>query len=191
MTSGTAIETQPSTAHAWELDGRVVRSVLSAALMIVAALCWWLALPPRGWWVLFPLGVAAFMGALIGHRLRVRLVLGGLCGLIHYTLALQWVSAFSMAGQLVVVVLESILLAGVAAVSVGGDLRARWMRRWLLTPAALVLLEALQQRFPFGGFPLPSFAVTQVDGPLLSAAPVGGSLMVTGLAAVLGAALLA
>src|SRR5699024_9620128 len=134
---------------------------------------------------------AAFMGALIGHRLRVRLVLGGLCGLIHYTLALQWVSAFSMAGQLVVVVLESILLAGVAAVSVGGDLRARGMRRWLLTPAALVLLEALQQRFPFGGFPLPSFAVTQVDGPLLSAAPVGGSLMVTGLAAVLGAALLA
>src|SRR5699024_8301929 len=72
-----------------------------------------------------------------------------------------------------------------------GDLRARGMRRWLLTPAALVLLEALQQRFPFGGFPLPSFAVTQVDGPLLSAAPVGGSLMVTGLAAVLGAALLA
>lgn len=191
MTSTSPPASPSSTSGPQASEQRAVRVLLGGALMTTAALCWWLALPPRGWWVLFPLGVAAFMGALIGHRLRVRLVLGGLCGLIHYTLALQWVSAFSMAGQLVVVVLESILLAGVAAVSVGGDLRARGMRRWLLTPAALVLLEALQQRFPFGGFPLPSFAVTQVDGPLLSAAPVGGSLMVTGLAAVLGAALLA
>lgn len=159
--------------------------------MIAAALCWWLALPPRGWWVLFPLGVAAFMGALIRHRLRDRIWLGGLCGLTHYALALQWVSAFSMAGYLGVVVLEATLLAGVAAASVGSDLRHRRIHWWLVTPAALVLLEALQHRFPNGGFPLPSFGFSQVDGPFLAAAPVGGSLMVTGLAAVAGAAVLA
>lgn len=190
MTSGTAIETQPSTAHAWELDGRVVRSVLSAALMIVAALCWWLALPPRGWWVLFPLGVAAFMGATVGHRLRDRIWLGGLCGLAHYSLALQWLSEFSIVGHLGAVLLEATLLAGVAAISLGHGPHRRRALWWLVTPSTLVLLEALQHRVPFGGFPLPSFGFSQVDGPFMAAAPVGGSLMVTGLAAVTGAAVL-
>lgn len=191
MTSGTAVGAQPSMAHAWAPDGRAFRSIMSAALMIAAALCWWLALPPRGWWVLFPLGVAAFMGALIRHRLRDRIWLGGLCGLAHYALALQWVTAFSMVGYLGVVALEATLLAGVAAVSVGSDLRHRRIYWWLVTPGALVLLEAFQHRFPFGGFPLPSFGFSQVDGPFLAAAPIGGALMVTGLAAVSGAAVLA
>src|SRR5699024_12619012 len=106
MTSTSLPASPSSTSGPKAPEQRAVRVLLGGALMTTAALCWWLALPPRGWWVLFPLGVAAFMGALFGHRRRVRLVLGGLCGRIHYTLALQGGSAFSMAGRPVGVVCE-------------------------------------------------------------------------------------
>src|SRR5699024_10964674 len=116
--------------HAGERDGSALRWVMSAALRIVAALCWWLALPPRGWWVLFSVGVAAFMGAVVGHRLRDRLWLGGLGGLAHYALALQWLSAFSTAGYLVAALLEATLLAGVAALSPGRGPHRRGPLPW-------------------------------------------------------------
>lgn len=173
-------------------------SVLDAALMVTAATLWWLALPPRGWWELFPLGVTAFMLALAGRPLRERLWLGALAGVVHYGIALRWLTDFTGGGYLAVVVLETALLVLVAAVSFGGPTRAGTVTRrpgrrgwWLTTPAALVLLEAVQNRFPFGGFPLPSLGFSQVDGPFLGAAPVGGSLLVTGLAALTGAAVAA
>lgn len=183
---------------------RRTRSVIShglapgIALMVTAALLWWLALPPRGWWVLFPLGVAAFMLALAGRSLRERLWLAALGGLIHYGIALRWLTDFTAPGYLAVVALETALLVVVAAVALAGPTppgaatrRNGWPGWWLITPAAFVLLEAVQNRFPFGGFPLPSLGFSQVDGPFLGAAPVGGSLLVTGLAALTGAAVAA
>lgn len=80
-----------------------------------------------------------------------------------------------------VVVLETGLLALARAV----------VPRWWALPAALVLLEAVQSRFPLGGFPLPSLVHSQAGGPLVLAAPVGGALLVTGLAAAGGTALAA
>src|SRR5699024_4494638 len=56
---------------------------------------------------------------------------------------------------------------------------------------ALVLMQAVQARFPFGGFPLPAPVYSQVDGPFAGAAPLGGSLLVTALAATGGVALAA
>ncbi|WEV78929.1 apolipoprotein N-acyltransferase [Janibacter cremeus] len=163
--------------------------------MVGAATLWWLALPPRGWWVLFPLGTAAFMLALAGRPLRERLWLGALGGVVHYGMALRWLTDFTGAGYLAVVALETALLVLVAAVSFAVPTRAGtitgqhvWPGWWLATPAALVLLEAVQNRFPFGGFPLPSLGFSQVDGPFMGAAPLGGSLLVTGLAALTGAA---
>lgn len=172
--------------------------VPGASLMVAAATLWWLALPPRGWWALFPLGVAAFMVALAGRPLRERLWLGALAGVIHYGIALRWLTDFTGVGYLVVVALETVLLVLVAAVSFGGPTRPGavtrrhgWPGWWLTTPAALVLLEAVQNRFPFGGFPLPSLGFSQVEGPFLGAAPIGGSLLVTALAALTGAAVVA
>lgn len=168
------------------------------ALMVIAAILWWLALPPRGWWVLFPLGVAAFMLALAGRPLRERLWLGALGGVVHYGITLRWLTDFTVPGYVGAVALEAALLVVVAAVSLGSPRPSGAVTRrhgclgwWLTTPAALVLLEAVQHRFPFGGFPLPSLGFSQVDGPFLGAAPVGGSLMVSGLAALTGAAVTA
>lgn len=158
------------------------------ALMMGAAVVWWLALPPRGWWVLFPVGVTMFMLALAGQPLRNRLWLGGLGGVAHYALALRWLTDFNTAGYAAVVVVQALLLMLVAAVSPNeAAFRSRWSGWWLLTPAALVLLEAVQHRFPFGGFPLSAFGYSQTDGPFMAAAPLGGTLLVTALAAVAGA----
>ncbi|RIQ20397.1 apolipoprotein N-acyltransferase [Jiangella rhizosphaerae] len=158
--------------------------------MIAVALVWWQALPPRGWWPLFPLGVAGFVLALAGHRLRDRLWLGGLCGAVHYVVALRWMTDFSPPGYVAVAVLQTLLLMLVAAVSPGRS-AGRWAGWWLVAPAALVLLEAVQYRFPFGGFPLPAFGLSLTGSPFLAAAPLGGALFVTALAALTGGALAA
>lgn len=54
-----------------------------------------------------------------------------------------------------------------------------------------MLLEAVQTRFPFDGFPLPALVHSQLDGPFAGAAPLGGSLLVTASAASAGVALAA
>ena len=87
------------------------------AFMMGAAVVWWLALPPRGWWVLFPVGVTMFMLALAGQPLRNRMWLGGLAGVAHYALALRWLTDFNTAGYAAVVAVQALLLMLVAAVS--------------------------------------------------------------------------
>ncbi|SDU73583.1 apolipoprotein N-acyltransferase [Jiangella alkaliphila] len=164
------------------------RRAVSAGLMVAVAVLWWLALPPRDWWPLFPLGVAGFALALAGHRLRDRLWLGALCGVVHYVVALRWMTDFSPPGYAAVAVLETVLLTAVAAVSPGRS-AGRWPGWWLVAPAALVLLEAVQYRFPFGGFPLPALGLSLTDSPFLAVAPLGGALFVTALAALAGGAL--
>lgn len=158
--------------------------------MALVAVLWWLALPPRDWWVLFPLGVAGFVLALAGHGWRDRLWLGAVCGVVHYVVALRWLTDFSPPGYVAVAVLETLLLTLVALVTPGRS-AGRWTGWWLVPPAALVLLEAVQYRFPFGGFPLPALGLSQADGPFLAVAPLGGALFVTALAAFTGAALAA
>ncbi|TDD69937.1 apolipoprotein N-acyltransferase [Jiangella aurantiaca] len=158
--------------------------------MVAVALLWWLALPPRDWWPLFPLGVAGFVLALAGHRLRDRVWLAALCGAVHYVVALRWMTDFSPPGYAAVAVLETLLLTLVAVVSPGRS-AGRWAGWWLVAPAALVLLEAVQYRFPFGGFPLPALGLSLVGSPFLALAPLGGALFVTALAALTGGALAA
>jgi apolipoprotein N-acyltransferase len=146
------------------------------------------AAPPRGWWPLFPVGVAFLTVALYGRGLRGRLVVGGLTGLVHYGVTLLWLNGFTPVGYAGVVVLESVLLAAAAGLAPTARSR-RWSGGWWTLPATLTLLDAVQTRFPFDGFPLPSLVFSQLDGPFVLAAPLGGALLVTLLAAASGVAL--
>ncbi|PSL08037.1 apolipoprotein N-acyltransferase [Haloactinopolyspora alba] len=164
--------------------------VVRCAVAGAAGLAWTLAAPPRGWWVLFPLGVAAFSIALYGAGVRLRVVLGAVCGLVLHGVGLVWMTDFSVAGYVAVALLETCLLVAAAA-AMPSARDGRWSGGWWALPAALVLMEAVQARFPFGGFPLPALVYSQVDGPFVGAAPLGGSLLVTGTAAAAGVALAA
>ena len=114
--------------------------------------------------------------ALAGWELRQRFLLGAAAGAVFYPITLGWLIDFSLPGYLLLVALEATLLACAAALA----------SRWWSLPAALVLLEALQARFPLGGFPLPGLVYSQPDGPFVLAAPLGGALLVTALATTAG-----
>lgn len=140
------------------------------------------SMPPRSAWYLAPAGAAVVAWALLGLRRRHRLVLGACAGLGFFTPTLSWLTAFHPVGFAAVLVLEVGLFAG--AMLLVDPRRERW---WTV-PAALVVMEAMRARFPFGGFPLPGIALGQLDGPFAGAAPLGGSLLVAGLATGAGAA---
>ncbi|CCH87085.1 putative Apolipoprotein N-acyltransferase [Modestobacter italicus] len=140
------------------------------------------SMPPRSAWYLAPVGVAALTWALLGLRWQQRLILGAVAGVGFFAPTLSWLTSFHPAGFAAVLVLEVALFA--AAMLLVDPGRGRW---WTV-PVALVALEAVRARFPFGGFPLPGIALGQLDSPFVTAAPLGGSLLVVGLTAAAGAA---
>ena len=159
-------------------------------LALAAGAGWALGAPPRGWWPLLPLGVTALTIALHGRGLRARLLLGAAAGAVLYGFTLVWLTGFAAAGYVAIAALETAMLA--VAVGLAPTARTgRWSGGWWTLPAALVLLDAAQTRFPFGGFPLPALALSQPDGPFVLAAPLGGSLLVTAVAATAGVGLAA
>jgi apolipoprotein N-acyltransferase len=173
-----------------ERNPRAGSRTAEIGLAAAAGAEWALAAPPRGWWPLLPVGVAMLTIALYGRPLRDRLLLGAVTGLVFYGVTLPWLLEFHPAGYVAVAALETALLAAATALTPSA-LHGRWSGGWWTLPAALVLLEAVQARFPLGGFPLTALSLSQPDGPFLAAAPLGGSLLVTGTAATGGIALAA
>ena len=140
------------------------------------------SMPPREAWYLAPAGAAVLTWAALSLPWRQRLALGAAAGLAFFLPTLSWLTGFHPAGFGALLVLEVVLFS--AAMLLVDSRRARW---WTV-PMALVALEAVRARFPFGGFPIPGMALGQLDGPFAAAAPLGGSLLVVGLAIGAGAA---
>ena len=135
---------------------------------------------------MLPLGVAVLTIAVQGRAVRGRLLVGALAGAVLHGTTLGWIGGFTIAGFVGIAAVETLLLMAAVAVVPATLPGGRW-----LLPAALVLLEAAQTRFPFDGFPLPALVHSQLDGPFAGAAPLGGSLLVTASAATAGVALVA
>jgi apolipoprotein N-acyltransferase len=155
-------------------------------LAVVAGVVIAMSLPPFGWW---PLGIVGFAGfALLLQGVasaRRRAAIGAGVGLGQYVIGLWWVTEFNVAGYL------ALVLHGVACIAL-----AAWIvparRRWGVLfglPAALVVADWLRGHFPFGGLPLGGAALGQAAGPLVPAARLGGTLLLTGVAALAGAGL--
>lgn len=157
-----------------------VSSPVRAACAVLAGAMLALSLPPRGWWVLLPAAVVVLTTALRGCRVRGRVGVGSLTGLSFFLPSLSWLAGFSVPGYLAVTALQVLMLTGMLVAVPSSP------RGWWALPASLVLLEAVRMRFPFGGFPIPGLALSQLDGPFMAAAPWGGGLLVVGLSASAG-----
>jgi apolipoprotein N-acyltransferase len=138
-----------------------------------------LALPPFGWWPLAIAGVALLARGLERLAVQERASLSFGFGLGLLLPGLWWMTEFSLPGFVLAVVLESAIVAVFLAAAPAG----RWQLLGL--PAAFVLLDAFRGRWPFGGVPIATFGETQIEGPLLQVARVGGAL---GIGAILGVA---
>jgi apolipoprotein N-acyltransferase len=144
-----------------------------------------LSIPPFGWWPLAWLGIAGLAYLLPGRPLRDRAALGAGAGLGQYVIGLWWVHEFSIPGSMALMLLSAAFVAlTIMAVPTG-------TRRGIVIglPAALVLGDWLRSRFPLGGFPLGGISLGQAASPLLPVVRVGGTLLLTGCAALAGVAL--
>ena len=141
------------------------------------------SLPPFGWWPLGLAGAALLAGSLADRRGRERLLCGAAAGLALYGVGWWWMSEFSAPGYVLAVLAESAILAAAMLVVRPG-------RLWAF-PAALVLAEAVRDRWPFGGVPLAGLPLGQVGGPLAPAARIGGQLLLVALVGVVAVAAVA
>jgi apolipoprotein N-acyltransferase len=133
-----------------------------------------LAMPPWGFWPLAILGVALFevaLGASPSKRERFRL--GLLFGAGWMYLGMGWMVQLTLPGYLVAGLVFSAFHAGAALIAPIGA----W--RMIGRPAAHALVEALRFSFPFGGIPLATMGMAQVDGPLVGVVRVGGVIVLT------------
>jgi apolipoprotein N-acyltransferase len=123
--------------------------------------------------------------ALARRSWRGRLAVGALAGLGQFSIGLAWALQFSAAGYVAIVIVESAILAvGAALVPPAGVLRLG------AAAGAVTLSEWARDSWPFGGVPLGSGALGQVDGPFAFASRLGGPLLVIFCAALAGGGLL-
>lgn len=166
-------------------QGSELRQPVRLALAATAGAMMLLTIPPRGFWWFLPPSVALLALAMHGTGWRGRLLVGAMAGATFFGPGLFWLTSFNTIGYVAVAAVEVALFA--AAMMIVPSRHGGW---WTV-PAALVLLEAVRARFPFGGLPLPGLALGQVDGPFDVTARLGGSLLVTATSAVAGIALVA
>ena len=158
--------------------GRVAVPALVAGLLVAASV------PPWGFWVLAPPGLALLAWRLGGLGTRARLVAGLGFGLGLFGPTLWWTTEFHAVGYVGLVLLETSFLAGACAL-----VPLRPEATLVGLPGALVLAELARGAVPFGGFPMAGIPLGQAGGPLAPAARLGGALVVTGLTVALGCAL--
>ena len=144
-----------------------------------------LSLPPWGVWPLAWLGLYGLYGLIEKQAWRRRLLIGWVAGLGHFGIGLFWMTEFTLPGGILAILFSALFVAVAAALT---PATPGW-RRAIAFPAALLLLEAVRMRWPFGGVPPGGLALGQIAGPLGATARVGGPLVIVGLTAAIGVGL--
>jgi len=138
------------------------------------------SLPPWGWW---PLAFAGFalLDWLCGsdHRSH-RFLAGWAGGMVWLAMGELWMFDLTAPGYFFVFIVFGAGYGVIAALVGPTD------RRLLLLPAGMVLYEWLRWSWPFGGVPLATVPMTQVDSPLAAVLPLGGGLLLTAVTVATG-----
>ena len=163
--------------------GPVLMGVRVRGISLLAGLLLAFSLPPWGWW---PLAFVAF--AALSHQMddpsrRVRARRGAAFAVGWFAPSIVWMLDFTVPGYLVAVALWGGFwaIAGLACPS--GRLR------WLALPGLVVLAELLRWRWPFGGQPLATVAMTQADAPLAPTVRLLGPLLLVAVVVAVGVGL--
>jgi apolipoprotein N-acyltransferase len=154
---------------------RLARFAAVAGPGLLAGVGLALSVPPWGFWPLAFPSAALLWWRLGGLGIGPRFLAGYATGLALYVLGLWWAVPFNVYGGIVMMLLLGLGPAIACAATPPG--RGR-------TPAlagAMVLLEMLRDRWPFGGMPLGGVALGQAAGPLAPTARIGGQSLVLGL----------
>jgi apolipoprotein N-acyltransferase len=159
---------------------RVALLVLAAGLLIAASM------PPLGWWALAPVGIAVLDRLLDGRPPASRFWRTYFALVTVFLPTWFWMQYLTLPGWLIASAFYPLLFGAGAALLPPG--RAG---RWIALPGMWVLVDALRGRWPFGGVPLSTLALSEVAGPLAAIARVGGALLLTGITVVAGVGLAA
>ncbi len=134
-------------------------------------------------WYLSILCIALFLRTLENKQRRRRLVVSFIFAAVYFLLHIQWISLLGFdvwLGLSLMCTLPWLLLAVPVLPNRGSAA--------ILFPTALVVvIELIRSTVPWGGFPWGLLAYSQVDGPLVRLATLGGSSLVTGVVVALAA----
>ena len=153
---------------------------LTAGLLLLAAF------PPVGLWWAAPLGLAALLRAVEGLGLRRSWLVAASSYLVLFLPLLEWVRFLGVGPWLALAVLQAAVagLLGPLAVLVQRAAPGRAVRLVGLV-GAVVGVEALRARVPFGGLTWGRLGFGQSEGPLLPWAALGGAPLLGAAVAVL------
>lgn len=150
-----------------------VRAVgaMAAGLLLLAAF------PPVGWWWAAPFGLAAMLASVDGLRMPRAWLVAALGYLVLFLPLLEWVRFLGVGPWLALSVLQAAVagLLGPLAVLVTRAAGPRAAARLVGLVGAVVAVEALRARVPFGGLTWGRLGFGQSDGPLLPWAALGGA----------------
>ena len=159
----------------------MVRLILAATAGAIIAWSFY----PQHWWAAI-LGIVLLLASLDKQDIKDRFKFVAIFAVTFFGFHLYWVSVLGIDAWLVLTLLCALPWLFLAISRV--DSHSFWI---LLQPAAVVvLIEALRANWPWGGFPWGLIAYSQVDGPFVKLATIGGQALVSGVVVFLAAAVL-
>lgn len=138
-----------------------------------------LSMPPWGWWPLALIGLLTFERLIANQPTWARGWRGFGFGAGWLFPTTFWMVDFTLPGYLAVCVVFAALYGLVGTACPPGR------SRWIALPGLFVLAEAIRWRWPFGGVPLATLPMSQVDTPWASTVRVLGPLLLVGVCVVI------
>ena len=159
------------------------RGLLVFGRCVLAGVCIAASIPPWGWWPLAFVGIAIADRLIAGHGWARRFRRMWMVAAAWLAPGMIWMWDFTAPGYVVAVAIFAAFFGVAAALCPPG--RARW----IALPALITLAEMARWRFPFGGEPLATLAMSQADAPLGQTARLAGSYLLVAFVVLGGVAL--